>query len=220
MTGLSVELRLRQGEFLLDVTFTGQARAVALFGPSGAGKTTILKLIAGLLRPDSGRIVLGDTVLFDSGAGIDLPSRHRRVGLVFQDGLLFPHMTVRQNLLYGAWARGLSDPSLFARAVAVLGIGKLLDRAPRHLSGGERQRVAIGRALLSGPEILLMDEPVTAVDRDRRAEILPYLERLTAETETPLLYVSHDWDEVARLAQQIVFIRNGRVDGPTSGPAP
>jgi molybdate transport system ATP-binding protein len=211
MTGLSINLRRRQGDFVLDIAFSGTARAVALFGPSGSGKTTILKLIAGLLRPDSGRIVLGDRVVFDSAAGIDLPARHRRVGLVFQDGLLFPHMSVRQNLLYGAWARGLSNPALFGRTVDVLGIGALLDRAPRHLSGGERQRVAIGRALLSDPAILLMDEPVTAIDQHRRGEILPYLEQVTRETAMPLLYVSHDRAEVERLAQQIVFIRNGRV---------
>jgi molybdate transport system ATP-binding protein len=217
MTGLSVNLRRRQGDFDLDIAFASTASAVALFGPSGSGKTTILKLIAGLLRPESGRIVLGDRVVFDSAAGIDLPARSRRVGLVFQDGLLFPHMSVRQNLLYGAWARRLSNPALFGRTVEMLGIGALLDRAPRHLSGGERQRVAIGRALLSDPAILLMDEPVTAIDQDRRGEILPYLEQLTRETAMPLLYVSHDRAEVERLAQQIVFIRNGRV--VSGGPA-
>jgi molybdate transport system ATP-binding protein len=220
MTFLSVQLRLRQGAFALDVAFEGKERKVALFGPSGSGKTTILKLIAGLLRPDSGRIVLGDHVVFDSAIAVDLPSRRRHVGLVFQDGKLFPHMSVRQNLLYGAWARGLSDNALFDRTIEVLDIAALLNRAPRHLSGGERQRVAIGRALLSDPAILLMDEPVTAIEHDRRAEILPYLERLTAETETPLLYVSHDREEVDRLAQQIVFIRGGRVWNPTFPPEP
>jgi molybdate transport system ATP-binding protein len=211
MSGLAVQLRLRLGDFQLTAEFASTARTLALFGPSGSGKTTILKLIAGLLRPDAGRVAIGDRVAFDSAAGIDLPTRRRHVGLVFQDGLLFPHMSVRQNLLYGAWVRRLSNPALFARTIDVLDIAKLLDRAPRHLSGGERQRVAIGRALLSDPAILLMDEPVTAIDRDRRGEILPYLKRLTEETAIPLLYVSHDRDEVARLADEIVYIREGRV---------
>jgi molybdate transport system ATP-binding protein len=211
VTGFSVDIRLRQGDFLLEVAFAATARSVALFGPSGSGKTTILRAIAGLARPDSGRIVLGDRVVFDSARGIDLPPRRRHVGLVFQDGKLFPHMSVRQNLLYGAWARGLWYPALFERTAGVLGIAHLLDRAPRHLSGGERQRVAVGRALLSDPAILLMDEPMTAIDQDRRAKILPYLEQLTSETTTPLLYVSHDRAEVERLARQIVFIDNGRL---------
>jgi molybdate transport system ATP-binding protein len=211
VTAFSVRLRHRQGGFALDVAFEAESPKVALFGPSGAGKTTILRAMAGLLRPDEGRVVLGERVVFDSALGIDLPARRRRVGLVFQDGKLFPHMSVRQNLLYGAWARHRRDPALFARTVAVLDIGKLLDRAPRHLSGGERQRVAIGRALLSDPAILLMDEPVSAIDRGLRGEILPYLEQLTGETELPLLYVSHDLEEVRRLTRQIVTIDGGRI---------
>jgi molybdate transport system ATP-binding protein len=211
MSGIEFQASLRQGDFLLDAVFTGAERVTALFGPSGAGKSTILRLIAGLLRPDEGRIVLAGRTVFDSAAGISLAARHRRVGLVFQDGLLFPHMSVRQNLLYGPWARRVPRPASFDRTVEILDIGKLLDRAPRHLSGGERQRVAIGRALLSDPAVLLMDEPVAAIDMERRAEILPYLASLTEEFPVPLLYVSHAMEEVERLAQKVVRIREGKV---------
>ena len=211
MSGIEFQAKLRQGDFQLDAAFTGADRVTALFGPSGAGKSTILRLIAGLLRPDAGRIVLAGRTVFDSAAGINLPAHHRRVGLVFQDGLLFPHMSVRQNLLYGPWARRVVRPTSFDRTVQILDIGRLLDRAPRHLSGGERQRVAIGRALLSDPAVLLMDEPVAAIDLERRAEILPYLASLTEEFPVPLLYVSHAMDEIERLAQKVVRIREGRI---------
>jgi molybdate transport system ATP-binding protein len=212
MSGIEFQARLRQGDFQLDAAFMGADRVTALFGPSGAGKSTILRLITGLLRPDKGRIVLAGRTVFDSAAGIDLAARHRRVGLVFQDGLLFPHMSVQQNLLYGPWARRVPRPASFDRTVEILDIGRLLDRAPRHLSGGERQRVAIGRALLSDPAVLLMDEPVAAIDLERRAEILPYLASLTAEFPVPLLYVSHAMEEVERLAQKVVRIREGRIE--------
>jgi molybdate transport system ATP-binding protein len=211
MSRIEFQASLRLGDFQLDAAFTGAERVTALFGPSGSGKSTILRLIAGLLRPDAGRIVLAGRIVFDSTAGINLAPRHRRVGLVFQDGLLFPHMSVRQNLLYGPWARRAPRPPAFERTVEILDIGKLLDRAPRHLSGGERQRVAIGRALLSDPAVLLMDEPVAAIDLERRAEILPYLANLTAEFPVPLLYVSHAMEEIERLAQRVVRIREGRI---------
>ncbi len=211
MSGIAFQAKLRQGDFQLDAAFTGADRVTALFGPSGAGKSTILRLIAGLVRPDEGRIVLAGRTVFDSAAGINLAARDRRVGLVFQDGLLFPHMSVRQNLLYGPWARRVARPASFARTVEILDIGRLLDRAPRHLSGGERQRVAIGRALLSDPAVLLMDEPVAAIDLERRAEILPYLASLTEEFPVPLLYVSHAMEEIERLAQKVVRIREGKV---------
>lgn len=210
MNGIEFRARLKLGDFDLHAAFAGEGPVVALFGPSGSGKTTILRLIAGLLSPDEGRIVLSGRVVFDSVQRINLRPRDRRVGLVFQDGLLFPHMTVRQNLLYGAWARGVSEPERFRRTVDVLGIAHLLDRAPRHLSGGEKQRVAIGRALLSDPAVLLMDEPVAALDQERRAEILPYIERLLREAPIPLLYVSHAMAEVERLADEIVFVDAGR----------
>lgn len=211
MSGFEFSARLRLGDFLLDAEFAGDGRVTALFGPSGSGKSTILRLIAGLLRPDEGRIVLAGRVVFDSAARIDLSPRNRHVGLVFQDGLLFPHMSVRQNLLYGPWARRAPRPAAFDQTIDILDLAGLLDRAPRHLSGGERQRVAIGRALLSDPAVLLMDEPVAAIDQERRAEILPYLETLTHQWPTPLLYVSHAMAEVERLAQQIVNIRDGRI---------
>jgi molybdate transport system ATP-binding protein len=217
MSGMEFQARLRLGDFRLDAAFAGAERVTALFGPSGAGKSTILRLIAGLLRPDEGRIVLAGRTVFDSAARIDIPVRQRRVGLVFQDGLLFPHMSVRQNLLYGPWARRARRPSSFERTVEILDIGALLDRAPRHLSGGERQRVAIGRALLSDPAVLLMDEPVAAIDQERRAEILPHLANLTAEFPVPLLYVSHAMEEVERLAQKVVRIREGKVVDSTDG---
>jgi molybdate transport system ATP-binding protein len=219
MNGVEFKARLCLGDFELDAAFTGEGRVTALFGPSGSGKSTILRLIAGLLRPDEGRIVLAGRVVFDSKTRIDLSARDRHVGLVFQDGLLFPHMNVRQNLLYGPWARRAPRPAAFDQTIEILDIAALLDRAPRHLSGGERQRVAIGRALLSNPAVLLMDEPVAAIDQERRAEILPYLERLTREWPTPLLYVSHAMVEVERLAQQIVNIRDGRVTSVEAVPS-
>jgi molybdate transport system ATP-binding protein len=205
------QARIRLGDFQLDSAFASKARVTALFGPSGSGKSTILRLIAGLLRPEEGRIVLDGRVVFDSAAGVDVPTHLRRVGLVFQDGLLFPHMSVRQNLLYGPWARRLGRPAALDRTVAILDLAKLLDRAPRTLSGGERQRVAIGRALLSDPAVMLMDEPVTAIDQERRAEILPFLEMLTRESPTPLLYVSHAMAEIERLTGDIVYVKDGRV---------
>jgi len=211
MSGLEFSARLALGDFRLDAAFEGAERVTALFGPSGAGKSTILRLIAGLLRPDDGRIVLAGHTVFDSATGLNLPARKRRVGLVFQDGLLFPHMSVRQNLLYGPWARRAPKPAAFDRTVEILDIAKLLDRAPRRLSGGERQRVAIGRALLSDPAVLLMDEPVSAVDQERRAEILPHLASLTQEFPIPMIYVSHAIEEVERLADKVVRIRDGRI---------
>jgi molybdate transport system ATP-binding protein len=214
MSGFDISVRLRQGEFALAADIVTDGRVVGLFGRSGSGKTTILRCLAGLLRPDSGRIAFDGRVLFDSARSINLPARHRRVGLVFQDGLLFPHMSVRQNLLYGAWARAL-PPAALDRTVALLGLEPLLGRAPRRLSGGERQRVAIGRALLSDPLILLMDEPVTAIDQEKRSEILPYLEVLTRESAIPMLYVSHALPEIERLADRIVRIEAGRVTGIT-----
>jgi molybdate transport system ATP-binding protein len=211
MSGIEFQAQLRLGDFALDAAFTGAERVTALFAPSGAGKSTILRLIAGLLRPGQGKIVLAGRTVFDSVAGIDLPARQRRVGLVFQDGLLFPHLSVRQNLLYGPWARRAPRPATFDRTVEILDIAKLLDRAPRRLSGGERQRVAIGRALLSEPAVLLMDEPVSAVDQERRAEILPHLASLTREFPIPMIYVSHAIEEVERLAETVVRIRDGRI---------
>jgi molybdate transport system ATP-binding protein len=211
MSAIEFRARTRLGDFRLDAGFDGEGQVTALFGPSGSGKSTILRMIGGLLRPEWGRIVLNGTVVFDSAQRINLPPHRRRVGLVFQDGLLFPHLSVRQNLLYGPWVRRMRQPPAFDRTVELLDLARLFDRTPRTLSGGERQRVAIGRALLSDPAILLMDEPVTAIDQEHRAEILPYLETLTRESPTPLLYVSHAMAEIQRLTGDIVFVRDGRV---------
>ncbi|HLG89594.1 MAG TPA: molybdenum ABC transporter ATP-binding protein [Alphaproteobacteria bacterium] len=215
MSVFDFSAQCRLGHFSLDAVFQAEGRIVGLFGPSGSGKSTILRLIAGLLRPDSGHIAVAGHVVFDSKTGVDLPARRRHVGLVFQDGLLFPHLSVRQNLLYGAWARGKRSGLQLDGTIEILGIGHLLDRAPSRLSGGERQRVAIGRALLSDPAVLLMDEPVTAVDQERRAEILPHLQTLAEHARVPILYVSHAMAEVERLADQIVFLRDGRVTNIT-----
>jgi molybdate transport system ATP-binding protein len=214
MNGIEFRARVRLGDFNLDAGFSAAEGVTGLFGPSGSGKSTILRLIAGLVRPDWGRIVLGDRIVYDSATGIDMPAHRRRVGFVFQDGLLFPHLSVRRNLLYGPWVRRMGRPAAFGRTVEILDLGRLLDRAPRTLSGGERQRVAIGRALLSDPAVLLMDEPVTAIDQERRAEILPYLDLLTRESPRPVLYVSHAMAEIERLTSEIVFLRSGRVAEP------
>lgn len=208
---LTVSLRHRLPGLALEADFTAPPGVTALFGPSGAGKTTLVNAIAGLLRPDSGRIALDETVLFDSAAGTFLPPHRRRIGYVFQDARLFPHLTVRQNLLYGRWfAPGTDGPPL-GRIVEMLGIGALLQRRPGALSGGERQRVALGRAILANPRLLLMDEPLAALDDPRKAEILPYLERLRDEVGLPILYVSHSMAEVARLATTLVLLDHGRV---------
>lgn len=203
---MSFEMRveLRLGEAMVTADFVADGGLTALFGPSGAGKTSLLNMVAGLLRPDGGHIAVDGEVLFDSATGIDLAPQDRRAGYVFQDGRLFPHMRVRDNLAYGARrAEGRSLMTL-DEAAAFLGIAHLLDRWPRTLSGGEAQRVAIGRALLSGPRFLLMDEPLAALDRARREEVLTVIERLRDEVRLPILYVSHDRHEVERLAGLIV----------------
>ena len=208
---LSVRLRHRLGEFTLDAAFDAPPGVTALFGRSGAGKTTIVNAVAGILRPDDGRVAVGAEVLCDTGTGLHLPPHRRRVGYVFQDARLFPHLSVRQNLMYG---RRFAPPGPGpdpGRIVDLLGIGALLSRRPGGLSGGERQRVALGRAILSRPRLLLMDEPLAALDEARKAEVLPYLERLRDEVGVPILYVSHSVAEVARLATTVVLIEAGRV---------
>ncbi len=209
---LDIEVRHAFGGFALDVRFEASPGATVLFGRSGSGKTTIVNAVAGLLKPDAGRIAAGDWVLFDSARGINLQPRHRRIGYIFQEGRLFPHLTVRQNLLYGAWFAPKDAPREdMARVVDLLGVGHLLDRRPGALSGGEKQRVAIGRALLSAPRLILADEPLAALDEARKAEILPYFERLRDEVAVPILYVSHSAAEVARLATTVVMLEQGRV---------
>lgn len=210
---LSVDVEKRLGEVLIAAKFEATGRATALFGPSGAGKTSIVNMIAGLVRPDRGRIVLDDTVLFDGAARIDVPAHLRRIGYVFQEGRLFPHMTVAQNLDYGRRMSGLpADPAERERVVALLDIGGLLARRPGRLSGGERQRVAFGRALLMQPRLLLLDEPLASLDRARKLEILPYLARLRDEAHVPMIYVSHQAGEIQKLCSQVVRIEDGRVE--------
>lgn len=215
---LSVALRHRLPGLTLDVAFDAPPGVTALFGPSGAGKTSVLNAVAGLYRPDAARIAVEGDVLCDTDAGIWRAPHRRRLGVVFQEGRLFPHLTVAGNLTYGPRVRREPvEASEVDRVVALLGIGALLDRRPAALSGGERQRVAIGRALLAKPRMLLLDEPLAALDAARKAEILPYLERIRDEAGVPMLYVSHSASEVARLATTVVVIEAGKV--VRTGPA-
>jgi molybdate transport system ATP-binding protein len=209
---LSVDIAKQLGEFSLIARFASEGGVTALFGPSGAGKTSLVNMIAGLLRPDRGRIALGDTVLFDAEKGIDIPAHRRRIGYVFQEGRLFPHLSVFRNLDYGRWMSALPpDPAETSRIIELLDVGHLLKRRPGRLSGGERQRIAIGRALLRRPDLLLLDEPLASLDWARKAEILPYLERLRDEARVPMIYVSHHAAEVKRLATSVVRMEAGRV---------
>ncbi|WEK47468.1 MAG: ATP-binding cassette domain-containing protein [Candidatus Andeanibacterium colombiense] len=200
-----IELRHRIGEAEIALEVKSDAPLVALVGPSGVGKTTTLNCIAGLIRPDAGHIAIGGRVLFDSAAGIDLPPEQRRAGYVFQSGRLFPHMKVSANLAYGARLHPVQERWIGqSEVVDFLGIGHLLERMPATLSGGEARRVAIGRALLSAPKFLLMDEPLTSLDAARSEEILKAVERIRGELQLPVLYVSHDMGEVARLTESVV----------------
>jgi molybdate transport system ATP-binding protein len=209
---LALDVEKRLGDFTLAAKLAAAEGVTALFGPSGAGKSTIVNLIAGLITPDRGRIALDDTVLFDAIARIDVPPHRRRIGCVFQEGRLFPHLTVRRNLDYGRWMSGFArDDAAMAHIVELLDLGRLLDRRPGKLSGGERQRVAIGRALLMRPRLLLLDEPLASLDAARKREILPYLVRLRDDARVPMLYVSHFADEVRAIATQVVRIEDGRI---------
>jgi molybdate transport system ATP-binding protein len=209
---LTVDVEKKLGDFSLSVSFVSAGGVTALFGPSGTGKTSIISMIAGLMRPDRGRIALDGRVFFDAASGIDLRPWKRRIGIVFQEGRLFPHLSVKHNLDYGRWMSGCAaDPKAFAHVVDLLDIGHLLDRRPGKLSGGERQRVAFGRALLLQPLLLLLDEPLASLDAARKAEILPYLERLRDEARVPMIYVSHDPSEVKRIANRVVRLEAGRV---------
>jgi molybdate transport system ATP-binding protein len=212
MTMLMVDVEKRLGGFSLAARFATAGGVTALFGASGAGKTTLTNIIAGLIAPDRGRIVLDQQVLFDSTQRIDVPAHRRRIGYVFQEGRLFPHLTVAANLDYGRRMCGLArDPAELERIVALLDIGHLLERRPGKLSGGERQRVAVGRALLMRPRLLLLDEPLASLDAARKREILPYLQRLRDETRVPMVYVSHHAPELKRIATSVVLLDDGRV---------
>ncbi len=209
---IDVALGLARKDFSLDVAFGGGSGVTALFGPSGCGKTTVIRLVSGLERPDRGRITLGDAVLVDTAKGIHRPPHRRRIGLVFQDAQLFPHLSVAANLGYGRFFTAHDRRRVgFDAVVEVLGIGHLLKRRPATLSGGEKQRVAIGRALLTSPDLLLMDEPLAALDDERKAEILPFIEHLRDAFAIPILYVSHAVEEVVRLAATVVRLEAGRV---------
>jgi molybdate transport system ATP-binding protein len=216
MTGAAIVLdfTIQHGDFTLSIHERLQARAVGLFGPSGAGKTTVLDAIAGLSRPASGVIAVGGRVLFDSAARVDRPPRDRRVGYVPQDVALFPHLSVRRNITYGM---GRGDSDLPETVTRLLEIATLMDRTTGGLSGGERQRVAIARALVSAPDILLLDEPLAAVDMARRARILPYIERVRDEMGVPMIYVSHAADEMQRIVDEVVVLEAGRVVRVTPG---
>lgn len=217
---LALDIQLRQGDFELACALDSSQRVTGLFGPSGAGKSSLLRVIAGLTRPDSGRVEIAGRCVFDSARGINIPPHRRRIGYVFQNARLFAHLNVRHNLGYGAWfARRGPDRGRFDQVVDMLDIGDLLDRRIGGLSGGEQQRVAIGRALLSDPALLLLDEPLASLDAPRKHEVLPYLERLSSETELPIVFVSHQLDEMLRLANRhIAAIRDGRIvfSGPTA----
>jgi molybdate transport system ATP-binding protein len=212
---LEIRCSARSGEFALDVDAGLPTPGVsALFGVSGAGKSTLIAALAGLLRPTRGRIVVDGDVLFDAERGIDVPTERRAVGCVFQDARLFPHLDVRRNLEYGlkrARDRRQAPTFAFDRIVALLGLELLLARRVHQLSGGERQRVALGRALLAQPRLLLLDEPLASLDAARRDDLLPYFERLRDELAVPIVYVTHAFDEVIRLAQQVVVLDRGRV---------
>jgi molybdate transport system ATP-binding protein len=215
---LAVDVEKRLGALTLNVKFEAAKGATALFGPSGAGKTSVINMIAGLIAPDRGLISLDDAALFDSAKGIDVPPHRRRIGYVFQEGRLFPHLSVRQNLDYGRRMSGVPrDADEFERIAKLLDIGHLLDRRPGRLSGGERQRVAVGRALLMRPKLLLLDEPLASLDAGHKREILPYLVRLRDDAGIPIVYVSHSAAEVQRIATTVVRLDRGSV-AATGGP--
>jgi len=216
--GVDVAVRHRLGNFELDAAFQSKGRLTALFGPSGSGKTSLINILGGLLKPQQGRVAVDATVFVDTERHVFVPTHKRRIGYVFQDARLFPHLTVAQNLGYGRWFTPARERTAqTGLIVEMLGIGNLMARRPDALSGGEKQRVAIGRALACSPRLLLMDEPLASLDDARKAEILPYIERLRDEARIPIVYVSHSIAEVARLADDIVMLERGRV--AAAGPA-
>ena len=205
---IDVSLKKDFGAFNIDVAFTSEATGITvLAGPSGSGKTSIINMIAGLSKPDSGHIFINDRLLFDSSTKVDCPIQQRRCGYIFQDGRLFPHMSVRRNLLYAK----NSDSARLPEIAKLLGIAHLLERMPGKLSGGEKQRVAIGRALLMRPEVLLMDEPLASLDPQRKDELLPYIARLPEHFNIPIFYVTHSRREILRLSDELIRIDKGRI---------
>lgn len=208
---IEMDVKSRKGDFQLDTGFEMAGRVCALFGPSGSGKTTLVRMIAGLETPQEGKISIAGEIVFDAENGINWTPRQRRVGVVYQNANLFPHFNVRRNLEYSIWAGRRKSRLAFDKVSEVLGIGNLLERRPLTLSGGEKQRVALGRAMLSDPSILLMDEPLSALDIKRKLEILPFLEKIRDEFDIPMVYVSHSVDEVTRLADHLVVLEEGQV---------
>jgi molybdate transport system ATP-binding protein len=209
---LRIDVTKALGATAIEASFRSEGGVTALFGPSGAGKTSIINMIAGLLRPDRGLIEVDGETLDDTARRIHVPAHRRRIGYVFQDARLFPHLSVEQNLDYGRRMNGLSfDKAEQARITQMLDLDSLLQRRPGKLSGGEKQRVALGRALLSRPRLLLLDEPLGSLDDERKAEILPYLTRLRDRAGVPMVYVSHDADEVRQLATRVIRLQSGKV---------
>ena len=210
---MRVVLQRRQGAFFIDVAFQSDENGItALFGPSGAGKSSIINMVAGLLKPDRGRVVIRGRRLFDSAHGVNLPPEKRNVGYVFQEGFLFPHFSVRGNLLYGRGRRQAGGGGVdFDQVVELLGLEPLLSRKPKALSGGEKQRVAFGRAVLSNPDILLMDEPLASLDEARKREMLPFIKDLNTNFGLPILYVSHSFEEILTLTNSIIKLADGKV---------
>jgi molybdate transport system ATP-binding protein len=217
MTFLALDVSYQRGEFDLEFLLHTDVPALALFGPSGAGKTTLAHVLAGLLTPQRGSIVLNGLTLFDAQSGINLPPQQRRIGYVFQDARLFPHLSVKNNLLYGRmWQPRGPSPLAFEDVVDLLDLAPLLDRYPPSLSGGESQRVAIGRALMSEPRLLLLDEPLSALDEARKDEIIAYLKRLRQAALVPMITITHRREEVVLLADEVVFVDRGRCTGTQS----
>ncbi len=215
---LEMDVSARQGDFALELKFACETTGiVAIFGRSGAGKTSLVNMLAGLLRPARGRIAVNGGVVFDSSQGIDLPPERRRLGYVFQEGRLFPHLSVRRNLTYGYARAPAAERHIgFDQVVDLLGLEALLGRRPGDLSGGEKQRVALGRALLANPRLLLMDEPLAALDQPRKEEVLPFIERLRDTLAIPIVYVTHSMPEIVRLADSLVLVSDGRVEAQGS----
>lgn len=209
---LSVDIGIRFPGFSLEAAFNTESGITAISGPSGAGKTTLINAIAGMIRPERGQITIGERCLFSTQRNIHLAPEKRRIGYIYQDARLFPHLTVQQNLIIGRFFQGHpTNRALFDQIVDMLGIAPILTRRPHRLSGGEKQRVAIGRALLSEPALILADEPLAALDADRKAEILPYFESLRDLKQLPILYVTHQGEEIERLADQHIRLDAGRL---------